>query len=764
MTQNNAEKILDLHRKITDNIPQLDKLVKEVDESNKIVADTENFIYKIHLQYSPENITPLNNLGVKGVTFHEHLYKELNQQRVAFFDIEKPLWKRKHEKILLDRREKLLKLKGLSKYNNQYDQERISNLIGQIEEKLVYEVKDIKVPLFQEAYDARVSNIALLVRNEDGSLIRQYHKISYNSSEERSINGYETFNYPDERSLVNEFFYQLKKIKPFSFRNHNFPYDLIQTREAFLEAKLGKKFDLSTEAQNPRRDVVKKVYQRTIAPGQEIQDTYRGSFNAFPYLKSRFGSSHKLEDVTRFVRGLRKIEREFKKTVTHEQLRDLMLLTMHGDKEAESDLDTYAISDVEEPLRDVSDYELFNDMVLKIKRFMPHVSITKIMFSPTIMEELHKTIHFSKYHNERYFGHEEKVREDEKEIFDKRYLILRRELLKRNKVNIVNYKAERDVVQVYTPIELWMKDFLISVFPLWETYFNELSGNPVERIAMLQYPKYFLKDPLIDAYFYTKEKGLYKNGLIKLGLIKEDTKKLFSELEQRIIRLNEGKLLASYENSLYHLRDHYRSIDMKLPAHVRKSIRLKPMHLYLEQEEQLEISGLETNLFMYDNLDLIKIKNFPLTLTRFLNDELKTLFRRFNSTFNTFMGISHDLESLVNDETQHLFKGKGNFPYLLNQRRRIISRMKKFRLFYGQSVDDFDAMLNNAFSNLAKELITNNIQLIELQRDYLFVKGNLPRDSMLIPIRNIPNYIKIETKEDKDDEPNLFEMQLNTRA
>ena len=128
------------------------------------------------------------------------------------------------------------------------------------------------------------------------------------------------------------------------------------------------------------------------------------------------------------------------------------------------------------------------------------------------------------------------------------------------------------------------------------------------------------------------------------------------------------------------------------------------------------------------------------------------------------MGVSSDLESLVNDEIQRLFKGNGNFPYLLNQRRRIISRMKKFRLFYGQSADDFNSMLNEAFSNLARELITNNIQVIELQRDYLFIKGDLPKDSMLIPIRNISHYIKTEPKEDKDDEPSLFEMQLNTHA
>jgi len=759
LTNNNPERILDLEKIVVSGIDDIKTLVKEIDKDNSVIPDEEFYIYKIHLQYSSENESTINPLGVKGISFDEHLFDELSKQIISYVDIEKPLWKREHEKILLNRRKSLLELKKSQKYNSQEKQERINKLIREIEEKLMYNLNGQKIPIYEEKYDAKVTNLTLLAKKEDGSLVRQYHKISYNPGVVPDILGYEIFIHDSEAMLLNEFYYQLVKLKPFELSNHNIPYDLIQLREAFLQCKLGKKFSLSTEAKNPRRDIVRKTYQRVKSPGQEIWDTYRLTFNAFPYLKSKFSDgSHKLEDSTRFIRALRKIDRDFKKIATHEELRDLVLSAMQENKTAELELDYYTIADVEEPLRDIAEYELFSDIVFKIKRFMPHVPVTDIMFSPTVMEELHKTLHFKKYHNERYSGRIGKIRRDEKEIFDKRYNVLKTKLLKQNKVNLLHPRKEKNVIQAYIPVELWMSNFLISIFPLWESYFKSLSENPIEKVTMLQPPKYFLKDLLIDYYFYTREKILYKEGLVKINLDKEDTKKLFFNLEQRIISSGKDKL-NSYELSFYNLRDHYRSIYKKLPTHVRKAIRIKPWHLYLEREEsQSEFPGLGFDLFMHDNLDLVKVKNFPLTMMKQLNDETLTLFKRFNSTFDTLMEISYKLESFIDRETLKLFKERRNFPYLLNLRRKIVARMKNFKLFYGQSVDDFDSAFNKAFLNLADELHTNNIRVLDLQGDYLFIKGNLPKNSMLIPVRTVPNYINEESKKVKDPEPSLFEM------
>ena len=58
---------------------------------------------------------------------------------------------------------------------------------------------------------------------------------------------------------------------------------------------------------------------------------------------------------------------------------------------------------------------------------------------------------------------------------------------------------------------------------------------------------------------------------------------------------------------------------------------------------------------------------------------------------------------------------------------------------------------------LVLELKKNNIKIIDLRGDYLFIDGNLAKDSMLIPLK----YVKLEKKykkEDEEVEPSFFEM------
>ena len=737
LSENNPEKILNLENRISENLGEIRKLVRQVDTSNDLTIDSGALNYRIFLYYHKEN-KGLNILGVKGIEFQEHLYKELTQQNIAYFDIEKPLWKRKDEKILLDRRDELLKLKSLPNYRSSDKQKRINRLVNELEEKLTINFNGSIIPLYDKRFDAIINNITLLVANNVNVGLRQYYKINYNPGAEPDLFGYKVFNFCNERDLLNEFFYQLRKTESYFLSNHVIPYDLIQTRDAFLEHKLHKKFDLATQFLNPKRDAVRKVYQRVLSPGQEIIDTHRLMFNFFPFLKSKYGTSHRLEDSARFIRSLRKIDREFKKIATHEELRDLVLESMLGNKEAELTLDNYTIRDVEDPLRDIVEYPLFMDIALKVKKLMPHVSLTSIMFSPSIMEELHKTIHFEKNHNERYFGYEEKVREDEKEIFKKRYGVLKSRLFEKNSIKILNQDAE-DVVQAYMPVELWLKDFLIHLFPGWRQYFDALPGDHLEKFAALRYPNYFLQDPLIDYYFYIRERNIYYNNLSKISLDKGEAKLIFSELERKILSLNKLFLLNAYDRTYERLKNNYRSIYAKAPRDLRSLIRLKPIHLFFEEHPQAE-SLLGFKLFEQDNKDLIDLRNIPEEFIKQFKDNVKTLNKRYASTYDTFLETSRDLEAIVNGVIPQI--EKFDLIYLLNQRRRATRRAKKFKSFYNENPEHFDFIFNFAFEQLSRELKQNNLQAVGLQGDYLFIKDDLPKESMLIPIRKIPAYTK----------------------
>ena len=714
-------------KEINNSIADIESSIIKADNLNYMTSDKNNLEYRIVLNYNKENLTNLQLLGVKGIYFmNERISKEeILKQPSVIIDLEKPLWKQKFEKPLIEAREDLLSLLGKNSDNDQ----ELKNLIQDIEKNLTIYVDGREVKLFEDEYDAIISNYVIVKIMPNGERIKEYHKIKNfpDKNESEFINGFKVFGHKDERTLIREISrsLRLKETKPYFVLAYNAPYDIIQSREAVIKFKLGK-FDIGAIHKNPKRNYVRKINQRLEIPGVEIFDPFRLYKELYPSQEN-----HKLESFVNFARKMNNVQEEFKKIATHEELRELKIKAMNGDEKADFILDKYTTSDGN--ALDL-DYSFYLNTIFMIKDLAPHLSLTEIIFSPRIaMRELHKKLFYDKYHIDRFFGSHEKIREDERQIVKKHLEIFKKKLLKKENIKIIH--SEGKVIQAYLPLELLLKDSLIKVYPKWQNYFDSLEDDLIKKYGMLQPPNSFFDEILVDLYFYVKERNIYKRHLnrrnLDNNLIREFLIKEFDKLSAK------GKsLLNNYDEIYERLRNFYRGIYKSLPNEFKSSIRTKPLHL----EDEFEQEGLvfeEKNMFNLDNEDLILTYNINAVQEKFFSEKTLKLLKTFKSSFNAFNNVSKNLESLIGNETEkETSLSKKNISYLINQRKRITKKKNNFLLAYSLDPEKLYLDFVLTFKNLAKQLINNKIILHGLEKDYLYVNGDL-KNTMLLPLRTI---------------------------
>ncbi len=751
LDQLNLEFIIENGNEILENVRTIKQAISRVDPLNHTIPDQENLDYRIVLNYTGDK-TANQLLGVRGIYFTDKRLSldEFKKQTLIILDLEKPLWKWKLEKPLLESREDLLKLRKIKAENAA----EIQDSIDTIERLLTVDVGGYEVKLFDKKYDATISNYVLVKILPDGTRVKEYHKIRNvpEESQDKVLNNFPVLSHDNERTLVNEVVNSIKSSKPYVANAYNAPYDTIQSREAMTDLKLGK-FDIGAKGKNPKRPVVRKIYQRVDLPSVEIFDPYRLFVNFHPYEES-----HKLAAFVNLLRKSNSRDDGFRKVSTHEELRELKIMAMHGDKEADDKLDFYTTADGD--VLDL-DYGYYLKTLFLVKELVPHLTITEIMFSPKVaMKELHEKLFYERYHTERFFGYQTKIREDEEKIFKKHFEILKRKLLKRNNVKFISNEGQ-ELLQVYLPLELLLKDVLISLYPPWKIYFNNLEQESIKKHGMLQYPNKFLHEILLDDYFYAKEKNTYKRHFRVRNLNQESVRQELVQLTDKLIESQKIKLFNSYNTSYENLRNLYRSVYIKFPKELRAMIRSNPIHLEDDLVEEDIIFG-EKSMFAIDNQDLMKTSRIPDTFYKFLDKETITLLKRYNSTFETFFELSVKLENIVDQSTViNTGLSRENLIYLLNQRRRIIKRRDLFLLYYLLDPESFDSVFLNAFDSIANELNTSGINVIESARDYLYLDRPLPGNSVLIPLR----FTKLDKpKVNDEDQISLFEMPQDNLA
>ncbi|MEM2369056.1 MAG: hypothetical protein QXS77_02070 [Candidatus Pacearchaeota archaeon] len=689
-------------------IEKISSMLKEIDPGNKIYFDSKTKDYEIELN------------SLDGIYFNEFLTeKDLESLVTLEIDIEKPLWKKKEEKELIKKREKLKKdLSRLEKKHAEKEKiDKIKEEISSIEEKLTIDTKFGKIKLYEDLFDAKISFVSTIwkTKTPEGKIIIKelYMLDPFDDFKQEKFNGFVIKKFKTEKELVGELIKNIKLRKPIICYGHNEAYDITQIRFAAETTKAGK-FDPVKDEQ-VRRDYVRKFYQR-LREDMIYFDTLWLNRIFFPFLALRsLNQSLKLEDVAKF-HGI-----AFKKTISHEDLRNWEITRLAGNEEqrkkASEEMVNYSIEDIE--IVDKILERIPICLILKLKRIMPYLTLTKLAFSTSCSKEYFENKHFKLYHNMKYHGYSQKQREDEVQIFKKNFRSKKKELLKWSGIKVgLKSKAHnnnnKSLYQIYLPFEEWIKEAVFQACPEFKSIYEEFDSkdnkieNNIEKFGFLQYMKVLAEQILVDYYFARNYKKEYEKILASL---KRNSLFENSEIEKKISTLEKIKddlNFNKYITLLNVLKDRFRSIYTApgLDKETRKKLRLTKSNLKT-------LKGKEQKPYIAEFFLLYNLKD---EIIEKLNDKKKSTLKRFIKNFENFLELSKNLSENLNISEDLL--------YAYYCKSMAEKREKKFEMEYGLSIEKLKEMIGEAYKKLKEELSKANAIVVEIKNDYLFVKAS----------------------------------------
>lgn len=710
---------------------ETDIKLKQINKNNSIICNEETESYEIHLD------------SLEGINFHDEIIEEKDIKNLAWWygDIEKPLWKKEDERLQIKARKRLLK--KLKKEEDLEKKGKIKKAIGKLEKRLTKNIGGIEVELFNEKYDAKVSWFASLWAMPDGDIIKELDTLRETKWD--CVNGYNIIKHKSEKDLINSIIKRGKSRNGAVFIGHNSVYDIIQSREA-AKTSGAEKFDIAVEDISPKRDFVRKYYQR-MREDFIYLDTLWLSRIFFPYLKTKMPEgSHKLEDVSNFV-GY-----NFEKSLNYEELREMEIKAISAKKKwmrwrAARKLAKYASSDVE-PLKFIMDTQNFLKFLLKIKKIMPYATLTEIAFSPRCVDKYLDKEYFDRFHTQRDFGYMKKEREDKIQIFKKRFPKIKKDCLEFFDIEVSpSYGNYDNIHQLYFSLE---EHLLPAVFVRnikWKQLYEDTKKDKKENFAALQYIKALSRDMLVDYYFCKRERKLYNEGIKKNDFFE----KFFLTFENSSNKMNRN----GYSYCFNLLKNLYRSIYMDIEGKERKIIR-----------KASETSSSQMTFGFIDeitegNEDLYKIRNNYDKLKENLDEKGKKNLFRFMKIFDTFDEYSARLEI----DAANIIGNKGekkeiarDFVYLFNQKKRAEREEKSFVGKYGLypygGKFSLQTMVYNGYKKLADELKNKKAEIVQVRGDYIFVRAESPdfNESIVKVIRKIEKDFRVEKPLNKLEE------------
>ncbi|MEK6848291.1 MAG: hypothetical protein AABX65_01530, partial [Nanoarchaeota archaeon] len=439
-----------------------------------------------------------------------------------YLDIEKPLWKHPDEKDKLDllgkKEGELARMKRIKerKRGENYSGE-LFNLeleVAELQDELMLKVKGLDdISLYEQRFDSAISWIVSVWKNPCNTVEKEIRELwvldARREFNRRKFEGYNVKRFNSEKELVMGFLSAMKSRKPLLAFGHNEVYDFTQLR--FAANEYGESFDPVLMDVEPRRDYVREFLQR-LREDMIYIDTLSLAKTMAPFLGQRsFGTSFKLEPASRHF-GI-----EFEKSQRHEDLRWLEIDRVWNDfsemrKWAGETLAHYTVSDIK-PVEELIERTRFIEMLCEIKKAMPYATMTEIGFSPRSARRIHTARHFFRSGNLPYFGYNTKEREDELQIFKKRFPQLKKDMLKWAGVIIGREKKEHEnVSEIYLPLEEWISGFIFQISPEMQKVYEAVKNDSQQRIAVCQYMKYFASDIFADYYFARKERKEFESA------------------------------------------------------------------------------------------------------------------------------------------------------------------------------------------------------------------------------------------------------------
>ena len=680
---------------------------------------------------------------LSGIIFGDFLNeKEFNSLPCIILDIEKPLWKKDFEKRELKWRENILKAEKKYSKLPETEQEAQKNkheqrqrIIKNLEEKLTINVENVgKVKMYDENFDSEVSYVGAIWIKGKNKKKEMYIIDPKDEIFCKRYNGFKILKFKNEKELILGFLDSLHKRNPIISHGHNQSYDVTQLRFAAEDNKII--YDPAVKEIKPRRDFTRSYLQR-LREEMFYIDTLWLSKIFYPYLnQKRFDTSHKLAGVAQFLNI------DFTKSQTHEELRFTELKRLVGEtkeirKKAIDEMLSYSCADLD-VTREIVNKINFLPLLVKIKNVLPFCTYSEIAFSPNCMNKLHEFNHFKKNGNLPYYGYASKERQDKLQIFKKRFVSIKQELLDWAKFKRTNKGEYENVQEFYLPLEDWTKDIAFKINPELETAYNETKNNKSEHFAFLQYLKSYMKEVFADYYFIRRDKKIYQYTKDFLKLDNNTINENFNKIKNSF----GGEKLNSIIGSFRYLKNHFRSIYVSLDNKDRGIIR--PFKISVQE-----------NLFeskfpkiMENDVDLFLLKENSESIRRNLSLANARTLDSFLENFETFTGY---LNSSANglfankngDEITNKEGDKTNsrdliYSYVYSN--RFYSGEKKFFKVYGVSVNELSDKISKGYKNLFEEISQKNLKFLDHVGDYIFVqgKGDLNSD---VKIRDLEKFV-----------------------
>lgn len=663
--------------------------------------------------------------------------EELERMSWLNIDIEKPLWKKEHEKNWLNRREKWLKKRG--KYDEK-GKERIDSIVERLEERLVIKVKGVgKVKLWENKYDADISFITSRWKGEGKKDIKELYVLDPKEEfEKKQVNDYKVLIFKTEKELVGKFIDSLDKRKPVLCSGHNEVYDITQIR--FAADSYKRDFTPAVPGIKPRRDFVRMFFQR-LKEDLIYLDTMWLSAIHDPFLRQRsLGTSLKLEDVAKYD-GI-----DFKKIMSHEDLRVAELQRLYGKskeiREKGRDLmSEYAASDVDPVVKKFEIRQEFLSLTNKIKMIAPYLTLTEIAFATNCTNKCHDHWHFQEAGNNQYWGRAQKNRENEIQVFKKRFASLKKRMLQHVGISTSPVVGKHEnVYEIYLPFEEWTKSAIYNRCYQWKWLEKEV--NDKERFGFLQYLKALEKDMWVDYYFARREaKTLidYKVDDLKFRGLDKNLKKIIGEKE-----------LDSYFGYFKYLKRNFRSIYVAL---------LKNRGIGLLRKSKKNLKGLEYPEYMEKDADLFLVRKNADEIMEKISQKQKPALKAFLTSLDTFEQKTKYLAGKIKSVLEVKNKEKLLFNYqdsnetlifLYNQYRRKQRRENMVYAKWKIGVRELTNLIRDSYVRLKHELGEYNGEVVDIKGDYLFVKANenIKQSDYFYVVRELPVYT-VEKRESK---------------
>jgi len=651
-----------------------------------------------------------------------------------YWDIEKPLWKKDFEKNWIKRRKNLLKK---IKKASPKDKARIDSLVERLEKKLVVEFEGVgSVNLWEEKYDSAVSYIAAVWKNigKNKEEIRELYLIDPDDNSKReNVNGYAVKKFGTEEELVKKFIEDIEIRKPVLSSGHNEVYDVTQVRFAADNNK--QDFEPAVSGFKPRRDFVRYFFQRMREDLIYI-DSMRIAANIYPFLMQRsLGTSLKLGDVAKFMGS------DFEKPMNHEELRGAELKRLFGNTEKIRDLGDiemgdYAAGDVD-PVITIEEKSPFLSLITKLKGVLPHCTLTELAFAPGCMKKFHEYEHFLSSRNHRFYGRAQKIRENEIQIFKKRFESLKKKMLDYAGVSRKTvFGKHENIYEIYLPFEKWTKEAIYKKCPQFRILEKEL--NPEEEFGFFRYLKDLEKDLLVDYYFTRREGKIFKKFPIE------------KEKYQRIEELIEKENLDKYYGSFKFLKENFRGIYVSL---------MQNKGISLVRTSQKNLFDVDYPEYMEREADLFLVRKNFFEAMKKVTPGYQRVLKGFLTTLNNFENMTFEFgarlrEEFPENDTEQLI-------FLYNQFRRKQKREQMFYAKWGLDVLDMTSLIKISYERLSHKLDECNANVIDTKGDYLFVTADksIKENDYFYVVREMPEY-EILKKETQQIKQKKFEKDL----